>query len=156
MIPIRILSLWEPWCSFMALGHKRNETRGWQTSYRGLVALHAAKTTQALKEADEILTDAGLIGEEDTTVGGTKWPLGQILAVVTLVDCVPTEKIRDGLTRCERAMGNYSDGRFALVTKDLRRLKPGIPFLGSQGFKSLTMGGRLAIAERFPDLGLTD
>lgn len=154
MIPIRILSLWEPWCSFMALGHKRNETRSWKTNYRGLVALHAAKTTQALAEADEILTDAGLIAEDATTVGGTRWPLGEIIAVVTLVDCVPTEKIRDGLTRCEREMGNYSDGRFALVTKDLRRLKPGIPFVGSQGFKALSTEGRLAIAERFPDLKL--
>lgn len=156
MVPIRILSLWQPWATCMALSHKLNETRSWQTPYRGLVAIHAAKNTTAIKDADDILKDAGLIREDDTTVGGTKWPLGEILAVVTLVDCVPTEKIRESLTRCERAMGNYSDGRYAWVTKDLRRLRPGIPFRGSQGFKSISSAGRRAIAERLQDPALMD
>jgi hypothetical protein len=155
MAPIRILSLWEPWASFMALGYKRNETRHWQTPYRGLLAIHAAKTTRALKEADEILEDAGFDMSVRAVIGGTKWPLGDIVAVVTLVDCVPTEKIRDSLTQCELEMGNYSDERYAWVTQNLRRLYPGIPFRGLQGLKPLSTEGRAAVAARLPELRLT-
>jgi len=121
----------------MALGYKINETRSWATSYRGRFAIHAAKTRKALEDADDILKDAGIIGPEDTTIGGMEWPLGEIVSVTTLVDCIPTEKVRDGLTRCERAMGNYEDGRFAWITKDLTRIRPGIPFRGMQGLKPL-------------------
>ena len=39
----RTLSLWQPWASMIAVGLKRHETRSWETSYRGLLAIHAAK-----------------------------------------------------------------------------------------------------------------
>lgn len=155
MVPIRILSLWQPWASFMALGYKLNETRSWSTPYRGLLAIHAAKTTAAVADADETLEDSGFDMSERTTVGGTKWPLGEIVAVVTLADCVKTELIRDSLTPRELGMGDYSCGRFAWVTRDLRRLAPGIPFRGLQGLKPLSTEGRSAIAGRFPDMNLT-
>lgn len=137
---MRFISLWQPWATLMALGLKLNETRSWSTSYRGPLAIHAAKTTECLKDedyVDDLLGKAGVIGPEETAVGGTEWPLGQILAVVTLVDCVPTEEIRDRLSRRELAFGNYSDQRFAWVTKDRRRLASPIPFRGLQGLKPL-------------------
>ena len=124
----------------MALGLKVNETRSWSTSYRGRLAIHAAKTREVLNDedyVDDLLGNAGVIGPEETAVRSTAWPLGQILAIVTLVDCVPTEKIRDGLSERERVFGNYSDGRFAWVTKDLRKLRSPIPFKGMQGLKPL-------------------
>jgi len=40
---MKALSLWQPWASAIALGSKRIETRGWATSYRGPLAIHAAK-----------------------------------------------------------------------------------------------------------------
>ena len=40
---MKALSLWQPWASAIALGHKRIEPRHWTTSYRGLIAIHAAK-----------------------------------------------------------------------------------------------------------------
>lgn len=145
---MRTLSLWQPWASFMALGYKLNETRSWSTSYRGPLVIHAAKNTKALEEADEILEDAGFDMSARTTIGGTKWPLGEILAVVTLVDCVPTEKIRDNLTQCEKAMGNYSDGRFAWMMTDRQRIYPGIPFRGLQGLKPISTEGLRLVTAR--------
>lgn len=135
---MRLITLYQPWASLMALGYKLNETRSWSTPYRGPLAIHAAKNTEALKDeegVDDLLAEAGIISSEETTVGGTKWPLGQILAVVTLVDCVPTEKIRGGLSKRELALGDYSDQRFAWVTKDRRRLATPIAFRGMQGLK---------------------
>jgi hypothetical protein len=45
----RVLSLWQPWASLVALGVKTIETRSWSTKYRGPLAIHAAarKPTKA-------------------------------------------------------------------------------------------------------------
>lgn len=37
-----VLTLWQPWASLIALGAKTIETRGWSTSHRGRIAIHAA------------------------------------------------------------------------------------------------------------------
>jgi hypothetical protein len=136
----------------MALGLKLNETRSWSTPYRGPLAIHAAKTREVLNDedyVDDLLGNAGVIGPEETAVRSTDWPLGKIVAVVTLVDCVPTEEIRDGLSVRERAFGNYSDGRFAWITKDLRRIPNPIPFRGLQGLKPLPVDVVAAIETQF-------
>ena len=39
---MKALTLWQPWASLVALGHKRIETRCWSTKYRGDLAIHAA------------------------------------------------------------------------------------------------------------------
>jgi len=41
---LRGFTLTQPWASLVAGGAKHNETRDWYTSYRGLLAIHAAKT----------------------------------------------------------------------------------------------------------------
>jgi hypothetical protein len=40
---VKALTLWQPWASLVALGVKSIETRSWSTSYRGPLAVHAAK-----------------------------------------------------------------------------------------------------------------
>src|SRR3546814_21127441 len=40
---VKAISLWQPWASAIALGHKSIETRHWPTKYRGELAIHAAK-----------------------------------------------------------------------------------------------------------------
>ncbi len=134
---MKVLSLWEPWASFVALGYKMNETRSWPTKYRGELAIQAAKNRSALGDADDILEAAGFDLSDRTTVGGTKWPLGSILCVVDLVDCVLTEKIKGRLSRRELAMGDYSDGRFAWVFQNIRKLKQFVPIRGFQGIFNL-------------------
>ncbi len=134
---LRCLSLWQPWASFVMLGHKMNETRSWPTNYRGGLAIQAAKNRSGLAGADSILEEAGLYRTDWTKKGETNWYFGSIICVVELVDCVPTEKIRDGLSRQERAMGDYSDGRFAWLFKSIRRLKDVVPIRAYQGIFNL-------------------
>lgn len=134
---LKCLSLWQPWASFVMYGYKMNETRSWPTNYRGDLAIQAAKNRSALADADNILEEAGYDWADRTTEGGTNWMLGSILCVVELVDCVPTEKIRGGLSRRERAMGDYSDGRFAWLFKNTRRLKEVVPIRAYQGIFNL-------------------
>ena len=40
---MKAISLWQPWASAVARRAKFNETRHWATSYRGTLAIHAAK-----------------------------------------------------------------------------------------------------------------
>lgn len=40
---MKVLTLHQPYATAIALGHKRYETRSWWTSYRGPLAIHAAK-----------------------------------------------------------------------------------------------------------------
>ncbi len=40
---MKAITLTQPWASLVALGEKQIETRSWQTSYRGPIAIHAAK-----------------------------------------------------------------------------------------------------------------
>lgn len=131
---MKILSLWEPWASAMALGWKMWETRGWATSYRGPLAIHAAKNMTAIKDLTptELQEDAKDLGV--TIQFPTTWPLGQILAVVDLHDCVKTEIAKPG--PLEEILGNYMPKRFAWQTRNLRRVKP-VPFKGMQGLKDL-------------------
>lgn len=132
---MKILSLWEPWASCMALGHKLWETRGRRINYRGLLAIHAAKNTVAIKDGTpgEMEIDARELCGVNVTFP-TTWPLGQIICVVDLYDCVRTEDAKP--SSLEEMMGNYSEKRFAWKTRNLRRVKP-FPFKGMQGLKPL-------------------
>ena len=40
---MKALTLTQPWATLIAVGAKRIETRSWGTSYRGRIAIHAAK-----------------------------------------------------------------------------------------------------------------
>lgn len=50
---MKILSLWEPWASLMAIGAKKIETRSWSTDYRGWLAIHAAKGGLTIDDLEE-------------------------------------------------------------------------------------------------------
>lgn len=124
---IKAISLWEPWASAMALGLKCNETRGWPTNHRGDLLICAA---QRRMEADELRVYHEWV--RPFAGDGYVIPYGCAVAVVELHDCVATSRI--ATTAREFALGNYEHGRFAWVTKNLRRLQPPVAIKGRQGF----------------------
>jgi hypothetical protein len=148
---MKVLTLRQPWASLFVSGCKQIETRSWQTSYRGPLAIHAsAKMT--IDEMHLCLTlpfaeALGALGFH--TPGGL--PRAAILGTVTLVDCLPMVAGRAtgdapefafndprALTDRERAFGHYAAGRFAWITS-LHRLildKP-IPAKGRLGLWEL-------------------
>jgi hypothetical protein len=65
------------------------------------------------------------------------------LAVVELHDCVKTESVRSRLSRTERSFGDYSDGRYAWVTRNVRRLREPFEMRGAQGLRLLPRAIRL-------------
>lgn len=73
-------------------------------------------------------------------------PFGLVLCVVELFDCVPTstfclqraKHLDMNLSEHEPLLGNYSDGRWAWLTRDLSVLSQPIPVTGRQGLFNLS------------------
>lgn len=132
---MKALTLWQPWAMLMALDQKRLETRSWQTAYRGKLAIHAAQKfppeVRALIATEPFLGVLAKVIEAPDDL-----PFGAIVAVVDLVDIIPTKFVTSqsqGLLRNEIEFGDYSAGRFAWVTANVRRLPVPIPCPGKQG-----------------------
>ncbi len=128
---IRALSLLQPWASLIAVGAKTMETRSWQTSYRGLLAIHASKAFPG--EYRELCTHAPF--SSALLAGGiasvNQLPTSAIVAVCMLVGCVPTQGLRPG--EPEASFGDYSPGRYAWMLKNIVRIPEPIPARGSLG-----------------------
>jgi len=116
----RAISLTQPWASLMAIGAKKVETRAWRTHFRGWVAIHAAQKFPP--ECEQLCWERSFaLCLAPTYPNSPRLPLGQILAVTEIVDCQPTELyVPDEL---ERDFGDYSPGRYAIITRGARRLK---------------------------------
>lgn len=132
----RAITLTQPWASLMAFGHKRIETRGRQTHYCGWIAIHAAKGFP--DDCRELcLTEPfrGRLRECGYEVLGDL-PVGKVIAVLRFTDCVRSDSIVasnfDGYAWDERAFGDYSFGRYGILTADVRRLREPIPMRGFQ------------------------
>ena len=125
------LSLHQPWASAIALGWKKNETRSRRLSYRGPLAIHAAKQFSVKdslirQRAQDRLAAANVPGPVPE-----EFPRGAIVAVCTLDDVVRVEDL-PCLTALEAVWGEYARGRFAYILRDIRRVWP-IHFKGMQG-----------------------
>lgn len=130
---MKCLSLWQPWASMIPLGHKRYETRSWATKYRGPLAIHAALAQMGGDEV-ELLIKAGFVMAEAVLASSPTHglPLGCIVCTCVLADCVPVEQVRDRISDVERALGDYTDGRFAFRLDDVKPFKKPIPWKGAQ------------------------
>lgn len=149
MSEIRILSLWQPWASLIAVGLKRYETRHWETSYRGKVAIHAAKRIGWREELAVIrLNVRGVVCREHieqiNRLFDNDLPLGAIVAVVDLSDCLKMRLPGNYTQGCgeicvpyqtvlERTVGNWSPGRYAWKMDNVIALPKPIPYKGCQG-----------------------
>src|SRR5512135_2242784 len=150
MASMKALTLTQPWATLVALGLKRIETRSWATSYRGLLAIHAAQRFP--KEARAFTVDPVCYEAVRLASGSnplvTGYPLGVVLATCRLVDCVHTEEFnRNRVLRLygwdsetafemnerERLFGNYEPGRWAWLLTDVKRLAAPIPAKGALG-----------------------
>jgi hypothetical protein len=126
---MRVLSLWEPWATLMALRLKKFETRDWAGS-RGVTAVHAAK-----KKFNP--ADYGPAFIEQLKVDGVDLKAlayGCVVCIVDFTRFYRTEVIRARLDRRELCYGNYADGRKAWESEFIRKFDDPIPLVGHQGF----------------------
>ena len=125
---MKALSIWQPWASLIADGHKRFETRSWKAIHRGPLLICSGLRIPRLHELDDRVRD----------LVNAKWlPLGMAVCVVELKACWSvTNSFVMGLTpydSIEFALGDYSPGRFAWDLHNVRRFKEPWPVKGRQG-----------------------
>ncbi len=127
---MKALTLWQPYATAIASELKRFETRSWSTSYRGLLAIHAAK--RPLGPYDQKLAETYALDP------GTL-PLGAVVAIVELQECIAMtpEFIRQQSPQ-EIAFGDWRPGRFAWRLRLVERMKKPLPASGKQGLWNWT------------------
>jgi hypothetical protein len=142
---MRTISLWEPWASLMRVGAKKIETRCWNTNYRGPLLICASKrlikseiihylSYNSIRSA--LQPFAPPWPESGRRSSGVNWQdlhYGKAVAVVDLISCKPTEDVTLKEYWSERFLGDFSPGRFAWFTENLRTIDP-FPVVGKQRF----------------------
>ena len=102
---MKAITIWQPWGSAIAIEAKGYETRGWATSYRGPIAIHAAKRPY--------------MNIIKTLPADTQRLLQQLDYIV------PTAQ--------EMALGDWTPGRYAWELRNIKLLPEPIPAKGQQG-----------------------
>ena len=140
------LTLFDPWATLVVLGEKQFETRSWQTSHRGLLAVHVSKNRpREAKRFDDIEPFRSALGHNYHNLG-YRHP-GCIIGTVEVVGCYPTGSIvmAEGTDQQsgpdylryvgsrEEAFGDFTHGRYAWKLANPRRLAAPIPCTGHQG-----------------------
>ncbi len=130
---VKALSLWQPWASCIAEGLKQYETRDWSTSYRGLLAIHAARRP--------CTTDLQYLVRDQAEQLPNPLPLGVVVCLARLVDVLPTAQVSAEpgfLDSLEYRLGDYTPGRYAWKLEVMQVYDPPIPASGSQGLWNWT------------------
>ena len=139
----------------MDLGEKKIETRSWATNYGGLLAIHSAKRKLGYNERE-------LIGHAHMELGiniDYNPPLGMVLCVVNLIDCVKTQLTVGGIradffethgAKHESLFGDYTPGRYAWITEMVWNSPYviGYPATGHQGLWDWEVHGYIVNALR--------
>jgi len=148
---MKALTLTQPWATLIACGAKRIETRSWSTSYRGALAIHAAKGLapvggkRGFQEQCATPPFEQVLSKWFEEFGATKsaykagWvmPLGAVVAVGRLVAVKPTsmalraELLAQTITPHEIDFGDYSNGRFAWYLENVSFLEQPIECSGA-------------------------
>lgn len=121
-LPRKALTIKQPWCHFILEGKKDVENRSWLTHYRGPVLIHAAAKPRDIYLEDEEEIGAALGYPYPKELSTREAPLGGIVGVVDIVDCVE-----------RHSSPWYIPGNFAFELRNPRRL-PFVPLKGKLGF----------------------
>lgn len=139
---MKAITLIQPYATLIALGYKTNETRGWQTSLRGPLAIHAGLGTptwaRQVCETDPvikaILARHGLTF--DTLPRGRVLAVANVKAMLRIVSVAHAnsrhELAPSQLTPEELASGDYTPGRWAWQLADIRVLPESVACSGAQ------------------------
>lgn len=146
---MKALSLTQPYATLVALGAKRIETRGWGTTYRGPLAIHAARSVarvggeagfQQLCRQQPFARALATAGSP--TEAGPRLPRGAIVATAVLVDCLRISPFWPSLETAwfwelrapaEEAFDLFSPGRYLWFLDQVQPLPTPLPARGALG-----------------------
>lgn len=158
---MKAITLWQPWASLLACGAKQYETRSWKTNYRGTIALHAAKKPY-LPLIKELSEETKAVIKNIFDFRYEILHTGAIIATAELVNIwyichhpgpnvdiakhilVGAESITTNKhdpdfgvffipTEQERALGDWTPGRYAWELKNIKIFPEPVPAKGQQG-----------------------
>jgi activating signal cointegrator 1 len=129
---MKVLSIQQPWASLIIHGTKRYETRRWATRHRGPLAIHAGRRFRAPQR--RLCTHPPI---RDLLAAAGALPLGCVLGVVNVVDCVPASDIAEQLDPRERQLGDYGDEHYAWLLAEPVALTVPVPYSGQLGLCDL-------------------
>lgn len=144
---MKALSLWQPHALAIQAGLKTWETRDWATSYRGPLAIQAAKRVWSDSGAWHEEAARGLVRKLFPSVTATElgacrgvlngWLVyGAVVCVVDVLDCIPTERLA-----APGFWGDFGPGRYAWKLGNVRQLERPLPVRGQQGFFEVDLSG---------------
>lgn len=142
---MKVITIWQPWASLIVLGHKKIETRGWATKYRGPLLIHAAAKWD--KQLEYYSHEFHQMTKDIRVYHNTR---GAIIGKVDLHRVEKSEELfylfqnyHSPLTdvmesgvkdwKKERVMGDYSPGRYGWILSDPVAFGDPIPVKGQQG-----------------------
>ena len=126
---MKVLSIKEPFATLIKNQKKYIETRSWKTNYRGEIYIHASLTKigSSINERIELIK----------LIGNDAMNYGNIICKCQLVDCIEmTEEYINKIKNEEPQefiCGNYAQGRYAWILKDIEPLANSIPAKGQLG-----------------------
>ena len=138
---MKAITIWQPWASLLVSGRKRYETRSWATSYRGPIAIHAAKRP-VRQTIDALAADRGAgwltLDYFDSLFMRpgelNQLPTGAIVGTAILTRCnLITEAFVAKLTPMELALGDFTLGRYAWDFHVRITADSPVPVKGMQG-----------------------
>lgn len=132
---MKVLTLTQPWATFVAAGGKSIETRDWRTAYRGPIAIHAAKSVPAWVVDWARDPEIASLLERERVQSPLALPRGCVVAIARRAAVEPTEIARAGrlVTEREELLGDFGPGRFAWHLRDLSRLPQPVAARGALG-----------------------
>jgi len=138
---MKVLTLKQPWASYVMELLKLFETRSWMTKHRGDLLIHSSATFSRLdigiylKHREQFPAIRQALNADPRT-----FPTGKILGKVKLVDIFSTADNERQFYKYlpkerhiqEYNVGDFSAGRFGWVLQDVQKLDNPIPALGNR------------------------
>lgn len=123
---MKVLTIKEPYATFIMQGLKKIETRSWNTKYRGEIYIHTGKSKDFIKK---IKNPSVLNLLENLELN-----YGNIICKAELIDCIYMtkefiNKIKNENNN-EYILGQYKVGRYAWILKNVQKLDKKIPAKG--------------------------
>jgi hypothetical protein len=150
---IQAITLWQPWASLIATGHKRFETRSWRPPDRTeFLAIHAGTKCEWSTLLNRHFRAALKIPENlsfSETRKAANLPLGAIVCVARFIEAIQTngKPPRAGHGILEESFGDFSPGRYAWSLDVVLTCVPPIVCAGHQRIWNLPSDIRTALAE---------
>lgn len=136
---MKAITVWQPWASLLVSGQKKYETRSWATSYRGPIAIHAAKRP-VRRTIDALATENGwdTLERFESLFPGpgelVQLSTGAIVGKAILTRCnLIDEAFVAKLTAQELDLGDFTLGRYAWEFQKMVAVDPPVPEKGMQG-----------------------